>query len=270
MSFTMLDRELGSIAFCWRLERRDGAGMALTSHDRPLMVDGVRYEPAPGMTPAAIRAELGLEPNRSEVLGSLSNEAINEKDVAAGRWDGAFLSLVAVDWHGPESEALDLLSGELGSVSRKGGAFEAELLGAAAKLERPICPFTSPDCRAELGDPQCRIDMAGRRIRGRVTTSSGHMVDVDQPVDERFRFGTVRFLGGAANGERRMILAATGHQLTLRSAPAGEVAAGTAIEIVEGCDKTLATCSGRFGNAVNFRGEPHLPGNDLLTRYPGA
>ena len=56
---TMLDKEVASIAFCWRLERRDGTGLALTSHDRPLIVDGILHEPAPGITPAAIRAELG-------------------------------------------------------------------------------------------------------------------------------------------------------------------------------------------------------------------
>ncbi|MGO1304812.1 MAG: phage BR0599 family protein, partial [Sphingomonas parapaucimobilis] len=42
------------------------------------------------------------------------------------------------------------------------------------------------------------------------------------------------------------------------------------IELVEGCDKRLETCLSRFGNVVNFRGEPFLPGIDLLTRYPGA
>jgi uncharacterized phage protein (TIGR02218 family) len=80
----------------------------------------------------------------------------------------------------------------------------------------------------------------------------------------------MRFLAGAANGERRTILGVEGQQLHLRSAPAGEVTAGTAVELVEGCDKLLTTCSERFANAANFRGEPHLPGNDLLTRYPGA
>jgi uncharacterized phage protein (TIGR02218 family) len=107
-------------------------------------------------------------------------------------------------------------------------------------------------------------------MRATVTSAVGHVVEVDQSVDGRFRFGQVRFLGGAANGERRTILAAVGNQLFLRSAPAGEVESGAAVEVVEGCDKMLATCAGRFGNAVNFRGEPHLPGNDLLTRYPGA
>ena len=36
----------------------------------------------------------------------------------------------------------------------------------------------------------------------------------------------------------------------------------------EGCDHTFSTCSARFGNGRNFRGEPFLPGNDLLSRYP--
>jgi hypothetical protein len=48
------------------------------------------------------------------------------------------------------------------------------------------------------------------------------------------------------------------------------VEAGMRALLTQGCDKRLATCSGRFGNAVNFRGEPFLPGMDLLTRYPGA
>ncbi|MDP9422878.1 MAG: DUF2163 domain-containing protein [Pseudomonadota bacterium] len=261
--------ELTTLAFCWRLERRDGAGLALTSHDGPLTVAGVRFEPAPGMTPAAIRSELGFEPRSSEVAGSLSAEAIGEADISAGRWDGAALKLFAVDWTEPV-ETHALLEGELGEVSTSDGAFEAELRGTASRLERPVCPLTSPNCRAELGDPQCRVDMAGRRVRATVTASAAHIVTVDLPVDDRFRFGELRFMGGAANGERRTILGVDGQQLHLRSAPAGEVAAGTAVELVEGCDKLLATCSQRFANAANFRGEPHLPGNDLLTRYPGA
>lgn len=58
--------------------------------------------------------------------------------------------------------------------------------------------------------------------------------------------------------------------MTLRSAPALPVVAGDLVELIEGCDKSLATCAARFTNAVNFRGEPYLPGIDLLTRYPGA
>jgi uncharacterized phage protein (TIGR02218 family) len=57
-------------------------------------------------------------------------------------------------------------------------------------------------------------------------------------------------------------------QLILQEAPPFAIAAGDLVEIKEGCDKRFATCGTRFANAENFRGEPHLPGMDLLTRYP--
>ena len=37
-----------------------------------------------------------------------------------------------------------------------------------------------------------------------------------------------------------------------------------------GCDRALATCRDRFANVVNFRGFPHIPGNDFVLRYPQA
>jgi uncharacterized phage protein (TIGR02218 family) len=81
--------KLTHLALCWRLERRDGAGLGLTSHDRPLLVNGERYEPSPGILPAATRSEIGTHPASCEVSGSLSSSAISESDVVAGRWDGA-------------------------------------------------------------------------------------------------------------------------------------------------------------------------------------
>jgi hypothetical protein len=42
------------------------------------------------------------------------------------------------------------------------------------------------------------------------------------------------------------------------------------VQLREGCDHVLETCANRFANAVNFQGEPFLPGNDLLTSYPAS
>ena len=263
------DGPLTSIALCWRIERKDGVGLALTSHDEAIEVAGVRHEPAPGMTPAAVRHGGGLDAAKSEVVGALSSAAIGEADLLAGRWDGAAVRLTAVDWEAPGS-AVVLASGELGRISQKDREFHAELLGPTAKLEGPVCPLTSPECRADLGDRACRVDMAGRSVRARVVSTDGLVVTVDAALDERFQMGSARFLGGEGNGLCSVILEVEGRQMTLRSLPPVMLAVGDPVEIVEGCDKSLATCSARFGNAVNFRGEPHLPGNDLLTRYPGT
>ena len=35
-----------------------------------------------------------------------------------------------------------------------------------------------------------------------------------------------------------------------------------------GCDKRFSTCRGTFANVANFRGFPHMPGNDFVIRIP--
>ncbi len=39
-------------------------------------------------------------------------------------------------------------------------------------------------------------------------------------------------------------------------------------EFGSGCDKRFETCRARFGNSLNFRGFPAIPGNDFLSRWP--
>jgi uncharacterized phage protein (TIGR02218 family) len=83
-------------------------------------------------------------------------------------------------------------------------------------------------------------------------------------------FGTLRWIDGAETGLTRRIEAIDGNWLVLDRTTASTIAPGTRLELREGCDHTLETCAQRFGNAINFQGEPFLPGNDLLTRYPAA
>jgi uncharacterized phage protein (TIGR02218 family) len=45
------------------------------------------------------------------------------------------------------------------------------------------------------------------------------------------------------------------------------IAPGDAFAVAAGCDKTVTTCGAKFDNAVNFRGFPHMPGNDYVTGY---
>jgi uncharacterized phage protein (TIGR02218 family) len=45
------------------------------------------------------------------------------------------------------------------------------------------------------------------------------------------------------------------------------MAVGDAGTVVAGCRKTLAVCGSKFANVANFRGFPHVPGSDAVTRY---
>jgi uncharacterized phage protein (TIGR02218 family) len=266
-----LDGEVTTLALCWRVERRDGVAIGLTDHDRDLVVDGLVHRAAPGMTPSAIVRSDGLDADTMDIAGALTSAAIGEDDLLAGRWDGARVMLFAIDWSGSGGR-VDLGEGTIGAVETKNGAFTAELAGPTAALDRPVCEATSPECRAELGDKRCRVAMAGRRRIVRVVSvEDGHvMVDRTEPDGDAYGGGLLRWLSGANGGLESAIAVSAGATVTLRSAPMFAVEAGALVELIEGCDKSLATCAGRFANAANFRGEPYLPGMDLLTRYPGA
>lgn len=266
---------LTTIALCWRIERCDGVTIGLTAHDRDLTIDGLIHRAAPGMTPSAIRRGSGLEPDTMDVTGALDDAAIGAADLIAGRWDGARVRLFATDWTAPAPGPV-LAEGTIGAVEMRDGVLTAELAGPTAPLDRPACPVTSPGCRAELGDAQCRVAMAGRRRMARVIAMTGAVLTLDRgPADgapaDAWAQGRLRWFDGPLAGTEAVIAAAADAQVTLRRAPR---LAGAAmplwVEVREGCDKRIETCATRFGNAANFRGEPYLPGIDLLTRYPAA
>lgn len=266
-----LDGEVTTLALCWRIERRDGVAIGLTDHDRDLAIDGLVHRAAPGMTPSAIKRSDGLDADTMDIAGALTSGAIAEADLLAGRWDGARVVLFAVDWSGSGGR-VDLGEGTIGAVETRDGAFTAELQGPTAALDRPVSETTSPECRAELGDTRCRVAMAGRRRFARVVTVADAVLTLDaaEPSANAYGGGLLRWMSGANGGLESAIAASAGTSVTLRAPPVFEVAAGTLVELIEGCDKSLATCAARFGNVLNFRGEPYLPGMDLLTRYPGA
>jgi uncharacterized phage protein (TIGR02218 family) len=140
-------------------------------------------------------------------------------------------------------------------------------------MDRPVVEQTSPDCRAELGDKRCRVDMAVRvRVTRVVAVPDEIRIEAAEASLEpnAYGYGRLRWISGGNSGLDSQLLASSGPVLTLREPPPFAAAVGDIIEISEGCDKQFATCKGRFANSVNFRGEPYLPGMDLLTRYPGA
>jgi uncharacterized phage protein (TIGR02218 family) len=247
--------------------------LGFTSHDRDLEIGGLVYRSAPGMLPSAISISDDFDASTLDVTGALTSDSIREADLSAGRWDRAAVALFLVDWEDPGGERLALARGELGDVTVKANGFEAELRGPAALLERPVAEQTSPGCRAELGDRRCRVDMAGRlRVTRVIAAPAENVVEVaDAPgASGAYGFGRLRWIGGSNSGLESPIAASEGAELVLQEPPPFPIEAGDLVEIREGCDKSFATCTGRFANGENFRGEPHLPGMDLLTRYPGG
>ena len=261
------DRELDNAATFWRIFRRDGVAFGFTSHDRDLVFGGIRHRAAPGMVPTAIRMTSDLSEDSAGVEGALSHDAITADDLAAGLFDRAAIRVGIVDWETLENTVL--YSGSLGRLEDNGTGFSGELRSAKQLLEQDLVPRTSPTCRANFCGRGCGLSavrFTHRKILQEVDFDLNR-VRFSEMSEAEYVDGIVRFLGGPQTGLPLTVLSANSSWLTLDQPLHSELKIGTPAEVREGCDHTVATCAGRFKNAVNFRGEPFLPGNDLLARY---
>lgn len=268
MTRAFLTRELEGVATFWRIYRKDGVTLGFTSHDRDRAFGGVLHRAAPGMLPSAIRRTAALTGDSAEMQGALAHDSISSADLAAGRFDGARVEVGAVDWETGEHAVL--YNGRIGDVTQESGGFTAELRSAKAALEGDPVPRTSPTCRAAFCGPGCGLSAArfthAATLLG-VDADASRLV-FDRPAPVLMPAGTVRWLDGPHAGLPMAVAAADGDALIVDAELDPSLAPGARARLREGCDHTLATCTARFANAVNFRGEPFLPGNDLLARYP--
>lgn len=261
-------RELETVATYWRIFRKDGVAFGFTSHDRDLYFGGLLHRASPGMVPSAIRLTSDHSPDSAEVEGALTHDAITAGELAAGLFDQAQVEIGAVDWETLEVQSI--YAGELGRITDDRGGFSAELRSAKSVLEREFVPRTSPTCRAQFCGPGCGLSAARFTHRSRTASidPDSNRVTVSGLAPQQFHDGLLRFCEGPQTGLVFSIIEATDDGLMLDRPLTPGLPQEMQIELREGCDHTIATCRTRFGNAVNFRGEPFLPGNDLLARYP--
>ena len=273
---THLDSGVTTLCHCWRLETREGEVMGFTDHDRDLTFDGVNFEAAAGFNASEIESSLGLSVDNLEAAGALSSLHLDEARLIAGDFDNAVIDLWLVNWQQTAQRVL-LRRGNLGEVTRGEHAFSAELRGLAHALNQPRGRVYQPSCDAILGDQRCAVDLDAAAFRAAGAIAS---------VEDRRRFvlggsgafdagwfarGTIEFNSGANAGRRGEIKihrpVSAGAEIELWHPMPWAVAAGDAAVLRAGCDKQFSTCRSKFANGANFRGFPHIPGDDFVLTY---
>ncbi|QKV18625.1 DUF2163 domain-containing protein [Oricola thermophila] len=265
-----------SVCFCWIVRRRDGAVLGFTDHDRPLVAAGVACEPATGFAAGAVESGLGLAVDTAEVAGALSSEAISEADIEAGKYDGATVEQWLVNWAEPGQAGM-LKRHVIGEIRRLDGAFRVELRSLSAAFDERRGRHFLRRCDADLGDARCGFDTSapGFSAAGVVVAVEDGQVRATGLAgfgEGWFVHGRLAWTSGARSGTFATVAA-------VRDRPGGEsavslfghdlagIASGDTFTVHAGCDKRFATCREKFSNGLNFRGFPHIPGNDAALTY---
>jgi uncharacterized phage protein (TIGR02218 family) len=70
--------------------------------------------------------------------------------------------------------------------------------------------------------------------------------------------GEVKFLSGENKGAIFEARDFRDKIITVKLPPMIKLSLGDQYEITAGCDKNFSTCTKKFNNAINFRGEPSI------------
>ncbi len=261
---------------CWRVTRRDGAVQGFTDHDEDVAFAGTIFRAGTGFEGAELEVRFGLAVTGTEIHGALADESLREQDLTAGLYDNAKVEIFLVNWTDTEQRLL-LRTGHIGEVRREGAAFAAEVRGLTARLNEERGRIYAASCDADLGDARCRVNLEQPAYRGEgsVLTVEGaslfRAAGLDGFANGWFTQGKLTFVAGPNAGlsveVKEHPIEAGEVRLALWQQMPSPVADGDLFVVLAGCDKSFASCRTKFANALNFRGFPHLPGNDFVAAY---
>ena len=267
-----------TLASCWIIERTDGVRLGFTDHDEDLTIQGVTCAAETGASATAIEQSVGLSVEGLEVMGALQDGRLTERELARGRFDGARIEVWRVDWSHPASRVL-MMAGHVGEISRGRTGFVGEVRSLSAALNQARGRLYQRSCDAQLGDARCGVNAgsAAYRATGRaqevLSSRALRASGLQSFADGWFAGGLLRWISGANAGLAREVRSHirlsryTTATLDLWEPMPEPIAAGDDFTVTAGCSKTIEDCRRKFGNVTNFRGFPHLPGNDFVTSY---
>lgn len=264
-----MQTDVTTTAWCWKLTLQDGAVMGFTNHDRDLVINNITYEASSGFEPTAVDTTNDMATDNLDVTGMLDSERIKATDISNGRFDFAEVEIFLCNWAKVTDPVLILRRGTIGRISHGKNGFQAEVRGLLEAFQQAAGLAYQKQCRAQFGDSQCGLNKAAYTFTGTVTSISqdgSFSTDLTQE-DDYFSYGVIRF---DRTGEEMEVkkYSQTGGGISL-FLPVSDIAVGDTFSVSAGCDGNFSTCKTRFSNVFNFRGEPFIPGNDLMASYPG-
>jgi len=272
------------VAHALFIARNDGQLFGFTSADEPLVLDitawghagetAFAFTASQGLNVSSIAYSAGLEVDNLELSTLDDGTLFTHDDVRAGRWNGARFRLLRYRHDLPAPTLADdvqvTLRGELGEVTLGDTTVTVELRSLAQRLQQPVGIVSSKTCRSRLGatgSGQCNKDLtafthAGLAVTAVASTQQFTAAAATQ-ADDYFGEGTVTFTSGALAGTTHKVRSFSAGVFTLVLPAALAIGVGDTFTAVAGCRKRLTEdCKTKFGNVINFQGEPHRPTTD--------
>jgi uncharacterized phage protein (TIGR02218 family) len=263
----------------WSVKRRDGVEYGFTDHDRDLSFEGMVFRAETGVSAGMLQQSVGTAVDNTHAMGALRDDAISEKDIEAGRFDGAAVVIYLVNWNNVDQRVIRF-RGSFGAIEYGGGTFKVEIRSLTESLSQQTGRVYQSSCPATLGDHECKIDTKrseysiATTIRGSGQSGEYYISQTPQFEEHWFEQGRAKILNGEAYGLSAIIKVDKTEigqrRLVVWPDFAIRPKEGDDIKLTVGCNKLDSTCREKFDNFLNFRGFPNIPSADWIVSQPAS
>lgn len=269
-----LNDDVNTMASCWKITRTDGSIFRFTDADISVQLSDGEYIPMDSGKPSSIEETIDINSSNLTIQQLISSEQITVDDLNSGLFDEAKVEIYWVNYQNPSQGAITLFIGYFGEVKINDDIeFEVELKSLSTKLEQTVGRQYTQQCDAALGDSRCGVITSSYTYNGTVTSITDNQIFTDSSIsaiNDYYKYGKLTWTSGNNNGASIEVKNQIGGEITLLLAMPFTIQVGDTFDVVAGCDKYFDTCKDKFNNVINFRGFPHIPGNDSISQYPDA
>lgn len=174
---THLESDVTTLASCWRVTRTDGKIFGFTDHDKDLLIEGLTFKASSGYFRSAITSSSEKSVDNVDVEGFLNDDDIAESELRAGLFDYATVEIFIVNWANIADGIIAMRYGLFGeTIILSSGLFRVELRSMTQLFSQTIGEVYQPECRADLGDERCGVNMLPPQRRAGFRYSTGDRV----------------------------------------------------------------------------------------------
>ncbi|MFK7974213.1 MAG: phage BR0599 family protein [Rickettsiaceae bacterium] len=131
------------------------------------------------------------------------------------------------------------------------------------KYNQSLLQMFSKTCRASFGDNKCTISLATLAVQCELIQISGNILkcDITNIASGYFKGGIVMI---PSLQKKISILSHSDNNIEIYPQDVAYLRSSLQVTLIPGCDKKYRTCCYSFNNAVNFRGEPAIPEDNII------
>ena len=194
---------------------------------------------------------------------TISNIKLSTAILSFGFLDNATLELRKCffsDWNTPVGNVI-LFMGTVSDIVGTGTQIDIQIKSKLEILNAQVPRnLYQSSCINSVYDSMCQANKAAVTSSGVVTSGTVSSVLTNASFGNGFfDLGVLTFTSGANTGVKRTVKKYASStfifSLPLPNTPSN----GDGFSVFPGCDNTMATCSSKFGNFINFRGMPFIP-----------